>query len=166
MARVCTVCRHTDRDRIDAALIANSSSLRTLAGSFNVSASALRRHRADHLPATLAKSTSLTAIAKADSLSHYVQELRSQAVALHGRARTAGDLKTELAALRELRALAELEERARQRASDLVEVAVVEMWMRELLGALADVVTAEQLDVVLQRVGKMAPLRPALEMDV
>ncbi len=54
MAQSCTICTHPQRRAIDAALVADAS-LRDIAGQFDVSKSAVDRHKAEHLPAHLVK---------------------------------------------------------------------------------------------------------------
>ena len=54
MPRSCTVCEHPKREGIDRALVGETSNL-SVSSLFGVSESAVRRHKANHLPATLAK---------------------------------------------------------------------------------------------------------------
>ncbi len=54
MPRVCTVCRHPQRVAIDQSLVAGGS-LRDIAGQYGLSKSAVERHQAEHLPATLVR---------------------------------------------------------------------------------------------------------------
>jgi hypothetical protein len=54
MPRVCTACTSPNREAIDRALVAETP-LRTIADQYGVSKTALLRHKADHLPAALAK---------------------------------------------------------------------------------------------------------------
>lgn len=55
MGRVCTVCTHPERGDIDAALAGESASKRRIAARYAVSATSLRRHAREHLPARLVK---------------------------------------------------------------------------------------------------------------
>jgi hypothetical protein len=55
MARVCTICRHPDREAIEKALVASETGYRTIAKRFAISESALFRHRQNHLPEVLAR---------------------------------------------------------------------------------------------------------------
>lgn len=49
MTRVCTVCRHPERARIDKALVAVQNPYRDIARQYGLSKDALLRHKADHL---------------------------------------------------------------------------------------------------------------------
>jgi hypothetical protein len=68
----CSICRHEQRSQIDAALI-RSDSLRNIAKQFGTSATALHRHKAEHIAEQLSKSKELSDIAAASFL---VKELR------------------------------------------------------------------------------------------
>ena len=52
MPRVCTICTHKSRAKIDKALVVGEK-FRNIAAQFHVSTSALVHHRDDHLPAAL-----------------------------------------------------------------------------------------------------------------
>lgn len=67
MPRVCTVCKHTERSAIDAALV-NSEPLRDIAGRFGISKSALERHAGKHLPSTVLAAQDQAEIKRADAL--------------------------------------------------------------------------------------------------
>lgn len=54
MGRTCSICTHPERVAIDKALVAGESN-RAISRRFHVSKDAVARHRAEHLPATLAK---------------------------------------------------------------------------------------------------------------
>jgi hypothetical protein len=161
MPRVCTACRHPARPELDITLLANTHSLRALGARFGLSPSALRRHRDTHVPAALAKAASLDAIAQADSLQQHLRELRVHTLAVYARARESGDLKIELAALRELRSLAEVEAHARDKDPDAIDVRAVELWMRGLMTILREILSPEQIDIVLRRIGTLGPPRSA-----
>ena len=49
MPHLCTVCRHAERDAIDAALVAGNTSNRRIASQHRLSEAAVRRHKAAHL---------------------------------------------------------------------------------------------------------------------
>jgi hypothetical protein len=67
MPRICTVCVHANRDTIDSALVAGEP-LRDIAGRFSVSRSSLDRHKAEHLPASLAKAEQAAEVASATNV--------------------------------------------------------------------------------------------------
>ena len=106
MPRVCTICSHSDRAAIDAALL-NGESYRYIATRFNVSTGALQRHRNDHLPAKLAKAHEAKEVASADKLIGELDALKGKAVSLLMQAERAGDLRTALSGVREARACIE-----------------------------------------------------------
>lgn len=54
MSRICTICSHADRRRIDALLVEQVPN-RRIATQFDVSESAVRRHAASHLPRVAVK---------------------------------------------------------------------------------------------------------------
>lgn len=64
MAMACTCCQHPQRQAIDQAL-ASGEVNRRIAERFGVGASALRRHKAKHLPASLMQATKEQAISDA-----------------------------------------------------------------------------------------------------
>lgn len=152
MARTCTICRHSERDQIDRALVAGCDTLRGLAATFGVSASAVRRHRTDHVPEALTKAKSLDDIAAADSLSDQVHTLRAHTLAVLARAEASGELKLELAALRELRALAELEARGAERGSTVIHVSIVQQFIHRLIEVVREFVPPERVDAAIARI--------------
>lgn len=83
MARPCTVCRHPERAAIDKALVAGEP-FRNLAERFGTSATALHRHKQDHLPALLAKGKQAEERVRSDELNAQAraQEAAKEAVAL------------------------------------------------------------------------------------
>jgi transposase-like protein len=106
MPRTCTICIHPDRPAIDAALVGGAV-LRNIAQQFGTSATALHRHKADHLPAAVATAHEAEQVAKADDLLEQLQALRNKAMALLLKAEAAGDYRTALAGIREARACIE-----------------------------------------------------------
>ncbi|MCH9650806.1 MAG: hypothetical protein K0U98_21440 [Deltaproteobacteria bacterium] len=55
MPRVCSICRHPEREAIEKALVGNDAGYRSIAKRFAISESALFRHRQKHLPEVLAR---------------------------------------------------------------------------------------------------------------
>ena len=107
MPRKCTICKRPDRERIERALLAGES-YRNIAARFgNTSASALVRHRADHLPAALVRAHDSEEILRADSLLEDVRNAEGRAERLYkaaeailARALDVKDLRTALQAIR------------------------------------------------------------------
>jgi hypothetical protein len=107
MPRRCTVCGHVEREHIDSALVAGTS-LRDIAGQHGVSKSALERHKADHLPADLAKAREAQEAARADDLLSQVRSLQARTLAILEAAEVSGENRTALAAIGEARRNLEL----------------------------------------------------------
>lgn len=61
------MCIHSSRQKIDAALVANDS-YRDIAGRFNLSRTALLRHKADHIPLRLLRAREARELADADGI--------------------------------------------------------------------------------------------------
>jgi hypothetical protein len=105
--RSCTVCEHPEREAIDHALVGDSSNL-SVSSLFGVSESAVRRHKANHLPAALAKAQDAEEASRADDLLRQVRALQSKTLSILLAAEGAGDLRTALGAIREARGNVEL----------------------------------------------------------
>lgn len=131
MARACTICTHADRQEIDAALVAGENPETQIAALFRVSADALARHRARHLPAKLAKAKGAEEAADADDLLAQVQDLRTRALSILDTAEEAGNLKAALGAIREaresVRLLAELAGKLQQQRT--VNIVLLPEWV-------------------------------------
>lgn len=80
------------------------------------------RHKAEHLPATLASAAAANEVVRGDTLLDKVRELEAQARDIAGRANGAGDLRTALAAVRELTRIVELQAKL---AGDLIDAPTV-----------------------------------------
>lgn len=107
MPRKCTICQHPQRAAIDAALVAGGV-FRTIAHGFACSEDALKRHKADHLPALLTHAQQAADVAKADSLLAQVRDLQKRALDILDQAEGAGDLRAATSAIREARGCIEL----------------------------------------------------------
>jgi hypothetical protein len=66
------------------------------------------RHKAEHLPASLAKAEAAKETALADDLLGQVKALRNRAISILTKAEAAGDLRTALLGIREARSCVEL----------------------------------------------------------
>jgi hypothetical protein len=114
MARRCTVCSHPDRPAVDRSLV-DGRDVRDLAACYEVSKSAVDRHRASHLPAALAQARAAAVVAQADDLLDEVQRLKARAVSILDAAEQKGKYAAAIMALREARSCIELlAEMARQ----------------------------------------------------
>ncbi len=132
MTRTCTTCLHPERDAIDAALLAGQSPDGLARQYPPLSATAIRRHKADHLPATLALAQGARDVAHADDLLEQVRELRSRALTILDSAEKGGDLKAALAAIRETRGCIELFARLTHELADgqAVNIVISPEWQR------------------------------------
>src|SRR5260221_8724078 len=68
MARLCTVCSHTQRHEIDAALLEHATGYAKIAGRYGLVLSSVQRHAQNHLGAFLRKSKAARLLMDADSL--------------------------------------------------------------------------------------------------
>jgi hypothetical protein len=107
MPRVCSICSHPEKPAINAALV-ESQPFRLIAERYGTSAAALTRHKADHLPATLAKATEAKETALGDDLLGQVKQLRNKAISILLKAEQGGDYRTALMGIREARGCLEL----------------------------------------------------------
>jgi len=107
MPRVCSICRHPEKPAINAALIANEP-YRLIAERYGTSPAALTRHKAEHLPASLAKAEEAKETALADDLLGQVKQLRNKAISILLKAEAGGDYRTALMGIREARGCLEL----------------------------------------------------------
>jgi hypothetical protein len=107
MSRVCTVCAHAEREAIDKLLVAGEG-LRDIAGRYGLSKSALERHKANHLPASLAQAKEAAEVAQADDLLGQLRKLQRITLGLLSKAYSAGDLRTAVAAVGQARGNLEL----------------------------------------------------------
>src|SRR5215213_9506887 len=107
MPRMFTVCDHLERHGIDEALVSGAS-YRSVAKRFELSESAVYRHKTEHLPAHLLKAREVEEVARADDLLDQVRTLQIHALDILERAEKAGDLRTALFAISQARGNLEL----------------------------------------------------------
>jgi hypothetical protein len=107
MPRSCTVCEHLEKDTIDRELVGSASN-RSVASLYDVSEAAVRRHKANHLPAKLIMAEKAAEVVEADNLLDQVRGLQSRAYGILDRAEETGALRTALTAIREARGNLEL----------------------------------------------------------
>src|SRR5215210_8618424 len=80
MARACTICSHPEIDEINENMVLHKLSNRRIATQYGVSESAARRHKAKHLPATLAQAEQAKEVVQADSLLTQLTDLQERTV--------------------------------------------------------------------------------------
>jgi hypothetical protein len=107
MPRSCTICGHPDREAIDQALVEGRPN-RRIAAHHDVTERAVRNHKANHLPASLAKAQEAEEVAQADELLDQVQDLQRRTLAILEAAEETNQHRTALSAIREARSNLEL----------------------------------------------------------
>jgi hypothetical protein len=107
MPRRCTVCDHPETHSIDETLVSGAP-YRSVAKRFELSESAVYRHKTEHLLAHLLKAREAEDVAQADELLEQVRTLQGHALDILERAEKAGDLRTALAAISQARGNLEL----------------------------------------------------------
>jgi len=90
MSRTCTVCAHTARHAIDAALVAGTPN-RRIATQHDLSEAAVRRHAAEHLPASLVTAAGEEATRQALDVLGQLKQINASSVAILAEARRAKD---------------------------------------------------------------------------
>jgi hypothetical protein len=105
--RRCTVCDHPEKHGIDEVLISGAP-YRSVAKQFELSESAVYRHKTEHLPAHLLRARGAEEVAQADDLLDQVRNLQAHALDILERAEKAGDLRAALAAISQARGNLEL----------------------------------------------------------
>ncbi len=108
MPRSCTICEHPEREAIDEALVAGESSAKIAGRYRTIDERAIRRHKANHLPAKLVMAQAAEEVAQADTLLGQVRDLQRRALDILDKAEEAGELRTALGAIREARGNLEL----------------------------------------------------------
>jgi len=108
MPRTCSVCADSRRAEVDQALVSGVAVDEIARRYPPLSATSLRRHRAEHVSQTLAKAHEAKEVTRGDDLLEQVRQLRGKAVSLLLKAEAAGDYRTALAGIREARACLEL----------------------------------------------------------
>lgn len=107
MPRSCTVCEHPERAEIDRALVGGASN-RSLASLYDLSEAAMRRHKANHLPAKLVMAHEAQEVAEADDLLADVRSLQARTLSILEAAEASRQLSTALRAIKEARSNVEL----------------------------------------------------------
>jgi len=105
--RTCTVCEHPEREAIDRALVGETSNL-SVSALYDVSEAAIRRHKANHLPAKLVMAQKAAEVVQADNLLEQVRDLQQSTLNILAEAEQAKQYRTALGAIREARGNLEL----------------------------------------------------------
>ncbi len=83
MPRQCSICAHPEHDAINAALV-GTASIRDIAALYRVSQDALGRHKADHLPLTVAKAEATRQVEQARGVVDAGLDVVAQLRAING----------------------------------------------------------------------------------
>jgi hypothetical protein len=79
MPRRCTVCDHPEKHGIDETLVGGAP-YRSVAKRFELSESAVYRHKTEHLPAHLLKAREVEEVARVDDLLDQLRYLQAEAI--------------------------------------------------------------------------------------
>lgn len=126
----CAACEHPDRDQLDIDIEAGGESLRSIAGRFEMSEGALRRHRRNHRNKDLAALTAsrpATVARRGDDMGAELAALLDRTETFLVAAEETGNASAAMAAIRELRGLWELWGKATGALRDRHEVVVVDL---------------------------------------
>ncbi len=107
MPRACATCQSEHLEAINRELAANTA-IPAIAALYRVSTDSLLRHKANHLPAAIAKAHAATEVSRGDELLDEVGKLKNKAISLLLAAERAGDIRTALSGIREARSCLEL----------------------------------------------------------
>ena len=91
MPRTCTVCTHPERRAIDQELVAGHLVNRRIAARHRLVESSVRRHAANHLPASLAKAAAAEDVAHAIDVVRQLKAINGACLAVLDGARRTGD---------------------------------------------------------------------------
>ena len=107
MGPTCKTCRHASVQEIDKALLAGQP-YRSVAKQYEASPPSVYRHQQDHLPAAMVKAVEAAELAHGGTLLEQLQSLQTKVLGILNKAEQAGDLRTALMAVREVRGTLEL----------------------------------------------------------
>ena len=107
MGQTCKTCHHPGKEAIDKALL-KGEPYRSVAKQYDASPPSVYRHQQDHLPAVMVKAVEAADVAHGESLLEQLKGLQVKALGILTKAEQAGDLRTALMAVREVRGTLEL----------------------------------------------------------
>jgi len=141
MTRVCTVCRHPQLAAINKALVAGTA-LRNIAEHYALSATALHRHKEDHLPKLLTKAVEAEEVRQALDVLQQLRHINAAALTVLRDAKAAGEGELVLKAIDRVLKQVELQAKLLGDLDDrpVVNVLVTPEWQQvraQILAALA-----------------------------
>jgi len=84
MPRVCTICAHKDRNKIDSAIAVDGAILRTIAHQYDLSESALKRHvKNNHVSEQIAKAEHINEVIHADGVLTEMGRIKKETWLIH-----------------------------------------------------------------------------------
>lgn len=107
MSRTCATCIHPEHEAIDKTLLAGQP-YRSVARQYEASPPSVYRHQQEHLPAAMVKAVEAAEVAHGGSLLEQLEGLQVKALGILTKAEQAGDLRTALMAVREVRGTLEV----------------------------------------------------------
>ena len=108
MPRRCTICSHKNIEEINKELV-NGKPFRDIAGQFNISKSALERHKAKHLPGDLIKSKRIEEVVQADNIVERLINLTNETMQIYNEVKKIKDYDLALKAIARAEKQAELQ---------------------------------------------------------
>lgn len=138
MARACTICEHSERDSIDAALVCGEP-MNVIAKLYGVGKDAARRHRVRHLSPALAAMQGERTRAVAKTTLERMEVQYGILADVVQAARDGGQSKTIIDASRELRQTAELLAKITGELNERPQIAVNVLSSPEIQQAIATV---------------------------
>ncbi len=103
--RQCTVCRHADRPKIDAEMVAQPRVNAAIAERWGLSKDAVRRHRRDHLTPAMKAVATKRELQGARTGVQRLEDLATRAAEVLEQARGKGDGKLQLEAVKRLESI-------------------------------------------------------------
>jgi len=108
MPRVCTICNHTERAAINAALL-DGTPYRHIAARYGTSTGALQRHKEEHLPVALVKAQEAEDVRQALDIVAQLKAINGAALTVLGEARRSGNGELALKAIDRIQRQIELQ---------------------------------------------------------
>jgi len=107
MSQRCSICLHPERAEIDKAIIKRVSN-RAIASQYGMSTASVQRHKTAHIPKDLVIAKDAKDVAEAGNLLSELTDLKDRTERILAKCEQAGDLRTALLGIKELRNCVEL----------------------------------------------------------